>query len=368
MVAFAEPCSGGASRMTFRQIARALSLASLLAAFGGIAQALQVPAPVGPDKIALHVINVDQGAASLVETPCGTLLIDAGGRTQADTDHLMAYLQAFFAARPTLHNRFAAVFLTHPHPDHDKSMLVVDAAYEFDGYIDDGRPSGDGNGVAKKMTDAYPPARSRHVNEITFARTNKGYTDKVIDPLVCSGTKPKIRVLAGGRQQRGTWTQTAFKNTNNHSLVIRIDYGRASFLFLGDLETEGQRDLVAKYAGTGLVDVDVLFVPHHGADNGATTELLAATTPKVAIVSSGDPTIHEQWTAWDHGHPRVSSLDRLQAAMIETRPAAAHPAFNGQNSTPVAYSVSKAVYDTAWDGDIVVTAAGDGALTIATHR
>lgn len=222
----------------------------------------RVAAAVTEDTVQLHVIDVDQGAASLFETPCGTLLIDGGGRTAAHTTRLLDYLAAYFAARPSLNKKFAAVFLTHPHIDHSKSLLKVDEIYEFGGYIDDGRPYGDGAlAVAKKLTERYAGARSRHVNEITFANTNKGYTDKVIDPLVCRGVKPKVTALAGGRQHRGNWSHDAFKNTNNHSLVIRIDYGAASFLFLGDLETEGQEALVEKYAGTPLLDIDVLSCP-----------------------------------------------------------------------------------------------------------
>lgn len=42
-------------------------------------------------------------------------MIDAGGREDAGDAHRMAYLRAFFAARPQLHNTLAAVVLTHPH-------------------------------------------------------------------------------------------------------------------------------------------------------------------------------------------------------------------------------------------------------------
>lgn len=340
----------------------------------GITVQAAVPAPVGSQGVALHVINVDQGAAALFETPCGTLLIDAGGRTDADTNHLLDYLQSYFAARQSLGGRFAGVYLTHPHIDHDLSMLKVDAVYDFGVFVDDGRIAGDGSkAIAKKLASTYTGDRVRHVNEVTFSRLTaaqrkKGFTDKGIDPLVCEGIKPKVTALSGGRDPQAGWSKDANGNPNNHSLVLRIDYGVTSFLFLGDLQVEGQRDLVARYGDTPLLDVDVLFLPHHGAENGATPQLLNATTPKAVVISAGDPLVEEDWTAWDHGHPRVAVLDRLQAAVNTSRPSVGKLGFTAQNTKPVSYTVTKAIYSTGWDGDIVVHADGAGALTVSTEK
>jgi hypothetical protein len=54
--------------------------------------------------------------------------------------------------------------------------------------------------------------------------------------------------------------------------------------------------------------------------------------------------------------------------MTDTRPAVSGWAFNGQNTDPVSYSITKAIYDTAWDGDLVVRASSDGTLTVTSHK
>ena len=332
--------------------------------------AVAPPPPVGAQGVALHVINVDQGSAALFETPCGTLLIDAGGRTKADTDHLLAYLKAYFAARPALGGRFAAVYLSHPHLDHAKSMLEVDRLYEFAVFVDDGRLNGI---IPGKLAAAYTGNRVRHVNEVTFARLTpeqrkKGYTDKGIDPLVCQGLKPKVTALSGGRDRQRAWSANANDNENNHSLVLRIEYGATAFLFMGDLEDDGQDDLVARYGGANLLDVDVLLVAHHGADNGATDGLLARATPKISLISAGDPGAAGSKTAWDYGHPRISALKRLTAATSGTRPSAPRPVFEAEEVAPTEYTVTKAIYSTSWDGDVVVQADGAGGLTVTTEK
>ena len=51
----------------------------------------------------------------------------------------------------------------------------------------------------------------------------------------------------------------AYGDTNDTSLVLRIDYGQTSYLLTGDMEAEAERDLVD---GGAPLDVDVLQVGH----------------------------------------------------------------------------------------------------------
>ena len=53
----------------------------------------------------VHLIDIGQGAATLVEFSCGAILIDTGGeshRRYDSTESLMTYLKAFFKTRPDL--------------------------------------------------------------------------------------------------------------------------------------------------------------------------------------------------------------------------------------------------------------------------
>ncbi len=87
---------------------------------------------------------------------------------------------------------------------------------------------------------------------------------------------------------------------NNDSLVLRLEYGRASALLEGDAEAPSERAMVAN----GRVGaVTLLKVGHHGSLTSTTPEFLAAAAPKDAVVSVGRGNTF--------GHPRVEVIDRI---------------------------------------------------------
>ncbi len=88
---------------------------------------------------------------------------------------------------------------------------------------------------------------------------------------------------------------------NNDSLVLRIRYGRNSFLFTGDIEKRVERQLVE--AGT-LARTDVLKVPHHGSKTSSSELFLESVRPAFAMISCGLDN-HFQF-------PHAEVLERLQ--------------------------------------------------------
>ena len=76
----------------------------------------------------VHLINVGQGCATLIEFPCAAILIDAGGETNSlynSSDALKAYLDEFFTRRSDLNHTLQCVYLTHPHKDHTLGVPVI---------------------------------------------------------------------------------------------------------------------------------------------------------------------------------------------------------------------------------------------------
>lgn len=73
-----------------------------------------------------------------------------------------------------------------------------------------------------------------------------------------------------------------FADTNDMSLVMRLDYGDNSFLFTGDASTAVERDLIARKAN---IDVDVLKVSHHGSSTGTSLDFTSAVSPQYAVIS-----------------------------------------------------------------------------------
>ena len=73
-----------------------------------------------------------------------------------------------------------------------------------------------------------------------------------------------------------------FADTNDLSLVLRLDYRENSFLFTGDASIAVERDLIARKAD---IDADVLKVSHHGSSSGTSSDFVAAVSPEYAVIS-----------------------------------------------------------------------------------
>ena len=66
----------------------------------------------------------------------------------------------------------------------------------------------------------------------------------------------------------------AIGDDNDRSLAIQLRYGPTTVLLPGDLEADGERELVATY-GDALAST-ILKVPHHGSRTSSSAALLDA--------------------------------------------------------------------------------------------
>lgn len=335
-----------------------------------------------------HFIDVGQGDATLLEFKCGAVLIDTGGEKSGEVsgrEKLVSYLELFFLQRPKLSRTLKLVVLSHPHIDHTDGvdgLLEMEPPIIIENVVDNGTSSGSNSGISgQKHLQKY--ARDNNAGYVGIAASDiptvAGITNEVIDPIDCRkvgvGVDPKITALWGRVDQDSAWAN----NANNDSVVLRVDFGKASFLFMGDLQEEAINAMLDAYSpDPRIFDIDVLKVGHHGSHNATTAALLAATTPKIAVAQSGDSTLsHDDHTAWVYAHPNIKAVNLLvdpTHGVSEGRPAKTLPVgVSGRppnsSADPVwtTMKIDRALYDNGWDGNIAITAHSDGTLSVQTE-
>lgn len=93
--------------------------------------------------------------------------------------------------------------------------------------------------------------------------------------------------------------------TNNTSIVLKVSYGKISFLFTGDLEKAKETSLIESDAD---LSADILKVGHHGSETSTSYYFLRTVMPSVGIISCGKDN--------SYGHPHEEPLERLKQAEV----------------------------------------------------
>ena len=342
---------------------------------------------VAADAMSLHVIDVGQGAAQLIELPCGAILVDTGGERNRLYDSepaLIRYLDAFFDRRPDLDRTLSLLVITHPHIDHTRGIAAVLARYRVLNVVDNGDVREDIGGKPQLAMHEWL-GRNRQVGHLDLNRSEidpaTGATSPVIDPVAgCARSQvdPLVRALWSGDLGR----EEIGHDPNDDSVVIRVDFGKVSFLLAGDIELYGIAGLVKKYeAHPELLDADVYVVPHHGSRHSTTADLVGRVSPRVAVISAGPygrrPGGDDHYTARAFGHPSQASIDHLLQSKVGVSQLRQRPVtvwlgerggMNGRDGTFAKRTLRAAIYATSWDGTVVVTGNANGWLDVATRR
>src|SRR5258708_10415469 len=145
----------------------------------------------------VHVINVGQGSAALIEFPCGVILVDTGGETNTlfkSNDALKKYLHDFFIRRADLNNTIDLLILTHPHKDHTLGVKEVTAEYRIKNLVTNGETT-TGSGITGQkfiqQLATQSQATSTKSDDINFFASVAstipagGIPNSVIHPLTC---------------------------------------------------------------------------------------------------------------------------------------------------------------------------------------
>ena len=227
--------------------------------------------PPMEDNFRMTVLDVGQGQSIILQAEGKTFLVDCGGDyddTAADT-----------AAEKLLSmgiSRIDGMILTHYDGDH------AGGAEYFLSRID---------------TDSLfmPIWVEEHETASRLAAWQDGTVYQVGEDIQLSWKSSVITLLPSDIRDSG----------NESSMCVLFQTENCDILITGDLGSLGEKLLMKD---NELPDLEVLVVGHHGAKNSASAELLAMTTPDVAVISVGENS---------YGHPSQETIDRLLEAGCE---------------------------------------------------
>ena len=152
--------------------------------------------------------------------------------------------------------------------------------------------------------------------EAVGARTSLVNQEQVDSYEIDLGDGAVMKCLAANGFVRDRDDPVPGVNTENEqSLCFLLRYKKFHYLTGGDTigrqfgsENAKVEAAIAEYIDANNIEVDMLHVNHHGANNASSEEFLEAVAPEIAIISLGNDNEHE--------HPNKDALVRLAAAGI----------------------------------------------------
>lgn len=229
-----------------------------------------------PDgKLHVAFLDVGQGDAILITTPRGAQILIDGGPSPSTLTSALGREMPFWDRSLDL------LVMTHPDADHITGLAEVLDRYHVDGWLDNGRPDDDTlyAECQRLLIEADVPRQVVRAGDLLQLESG----------IVLEISHPPQELMAGIES-----------DPNNNSLVLRLVWDRASFLFTGDIEAEAEQLLVQ--SGQPL-SASVLKVAHHGSGGSSTEDFLAAANPGYAVISVGADN--------RFGHPHQAVLERL---------------------------------------------------------
>jgi competence protein ComEC len=242
-----------------------------------------------PGSLEVTAIDVGQGDSIFVVGPNGaTMLIDAGGPVGGVTEAAEATSRFDVGEEvvsPYLWSRrfrrLDVIALSHAHSDHMGGMPAVMRNF---------RP--------KELWVSIDPNSEAYCALLVEA-AQLGVVVRHFyagDRVAWDGTEVTVMAPEAGYANMG-------EPVNNDSLVMRMQYGKASLLLEGDAEAPSERAMLAHGR---VAAVTLLKVGHHGSKTSTTQEFLDAASPKDAVVSVG--------LGNTFGHPRYEVIERIAEA------------------------------------------------------
>lgn len=201
---------------------------------------------------AVYFINVGQGDSILIKNRNHVVMIDTGGYKGCDMakDTLIPFMTEKKI------NHIDALIITHDDFDHNGAKDSLISNFKVNYLIDS------------------PSQFPYEIGDLKFENFN---------------------IFEGGED-------------NEKSLVIKLDFMKKKWLFMGDASTDVEEMILESNFD---VDADILKVGHHGSKTSTSEKFLKAVSPETAIISVGANNFY--------GHPNTEVIEKLNKYNVKIR-------------------------------------------------
>ena len=225
---------------------------------------------VAEDNLTVYFIDVGQADSILVTNKEESMLIDAGNND--DGENVVKFIKDKGITQ------LDYVIGTHPHEDHIGGL--DDVINNFN------------------VKNIYMPK---------IETTTKTFED-VLDAIsnrnleITSPSKGQIFNVGDAKCEVMTDSILDKDNLNLSSIIIRLEFGNNSFLFMADGETENEKT-------RSWPKTDVLKVGHHGSNTSTSEEFLDEVSPTYGVIMVGKNNTY--------GLPKSNIVERLNKANVK---------------------------------------------------
>ena len=219
---------------------------------------------VAQEDLLIDFIDVGQADSILIRNQDEVMLIDAGTNEAGET--IVNYLEKLGITKINY------LIGTHPHEDHIGGLDQVINNFDIE--------------------QIYMPkieTTTKTFEDVLEAIENKNLT--VIAPN--KGDKIELGQAVGKFMTEPILDKD---NLNLSSLVLRLEFGNTSYLFMGDAEEENEKTI-------NWPKTDVLKVGHHGSSTSSSENFLNQVQPQYAVIMAGKDN--------SYGLPKQEIIDKL---------------------------------------------------------